>query len=447
VEKVRSLAAQFPWRWVLFWLLIPNTLIILMWPIGGPPMQPALLVFGLIALAVSTLPWVIAKRLFLLSMICVATSAYVCSMFNISPTDIALLPTFLSEVLPWGSPMYLIGAAIVITGAAISLYVAPRLPRLPTAPALIFGILATIGLAQADYVATAATAGTYHAAWQAGEPFVSATTEAGIFHPPASRKHVVVILVEGLGLPVVSPERPMFDADWGRPHWNDRYAVEHGSVPYYGSTTNGELRELCDVWGRYDSFDFADTRCLPANYRAAGYQALAIHSFYGSFFNRDTWWPKLGFEQMEFKPDLLAAGARECGGIFPGVCDDDVPALIGARLKAANRPQLVYWVTLNTHLPVIADAKLGTASCELADPAWAANDPQLCRMFMLHHRLADAIDKLAMDPALPPTDFVIVGDHMPPFLGREKRFRFDPAHVPWIHLRFRDVPAKGAASS
>jgi hypothetical protein len=66
-------------------------------------------------------------------------------------------------------------------------------------------------------------------------------------------------------------------------------------------------------------------------------------------------------------------------------------------------------------------------------------------MFMLHHRLADAIDRLAMDPALPPTDVLIVGDHMPPFLGRQKRFRFDPAHVPYVYLRAKDAPAHAAA--
>lgn len=440
MDRIRSLLRQIPWRWMLYWLLVPNLLIIAMWPIGGPPMQSALLVFGLVALAVSAAPWVFVKRVALLAMIVEVTSFYICSIFNISPTDLALLPTFLSEVRPWESSMYWFGTAIVLTAIGISLWRAPRL-RLTSAPALAFALFAVLGLGQADLFATAASAGTYHASWQAGEPFVSATTETGLTRPPTSRHHVVVILVEGLGLPTLAPERPMFDADWARAKWSKRYIVRHGRVPYYGSTTNGELRELCDAWGRYDRFDFADAHCLPAVYRAAGYQTMAIHSFYGTFFDRNKWWPKLGFERMKFKPELLAAGARECGGIFPGACDEDIPAQIGERLKAAKEAQFIYWVTLNTHLPVIADRKLGTAHCELADPAWRENDPQLCRMFMLHHRLADAIGKLAMDPALPPTDFVIVGDHMPPFLGWEKRFRFDPAHVPYIYLRAKDARA------
>src|SRR6478609_8859744 len=63
VDKIKALVRQVPWRWALYWLLVPNFLIILMWPIGGPPMQPAPLVFGLVALLVSMLPWVGAKRL------------------------------------------------------------------------------------------------------------------------------------------------------------------------------------------------------------------------------------------------------------------------------------------------------------------------------------------------------------------------------------------------
>jgi hypothetical protein len=445
VNKLRAITRQLPWRWALYWLLVPNFLIVLMWPVGGPPMRAELLVFGLVALVVSMLPWASAKRLALLAMIAVVTSSYVCLMFNISPADVAMLPTFLSEVRPWRSPMYLAGAAIVLGAIGISLWQAPRQPRLTTGPALAFGVLAVLALGQADRAATAATASSYHLAWQPGEPFVSATTEAHIARPPASRHNVVLILVEGLGLPTVAPERSLFDTDWNRPRWSARYAVSHGRVPYYGSTITGEVRELCGVWGHYAHLDFARATCMPETYRAAGYRTTALHSFYGSFYDRDKWWPKLGFEDIEFKPQLLAAGARPCGGIFPGACDDDIPALIGARLKGAQEPQFVYWVTLNTHLPLIADARLGTESCDLAGSAWQTADPQLCRMFMLHHRLADAIDRMAMDPDLPPTDILIVGDHMPPFAGRQSRFRFDPAHVPYVYLRAKDRPGAAAA--
>jgi len=84
---------------------------------------------------------------------------------------------------------------------------------------------------------------------------------------------------------------------------------------------------------------------------------------------------------------------------------------------------------------VIEDASLGTADCTYGGAALAAESPLLCALFAVHHRLSDAITRMAFDPSLPPTDFLIVGDHMPPFFAREARVRYDPDHVPWILLR------------
>jgi hypothetical protein len=54
-------------------------------------------------------------------------------------------------------------------------------------------------------------------------------------------------------------------------------------------------------------------------------------------------------------------------------------------------------MTLNSHLPVLKSRGLGTADCSLGSRAWADAHPQVCRLFLVHHRLADAIDALAMD--------------------------------------------------
>ena len=42
-------------------------------------------------------------------------------------------------------------------------------------------------------------------------------------------------------------------------------------------------------------------------------------------------------------------------------------------------------------------------------------------------------------------DFVIVGDHVPPFFDRKSRALFDNAHVPWFYLRSKDPAPKPAA--
>lgn len=422
-------------RWIVYWLVLPHLLIIMMWPVGGPPMGPLLTLSGLSALLISLVPWAPVQRLLLFALMIIVLAYYVCAMFNISPLDVSILPAFLREVHPWKSPAYVIGALIVLVGGGVALLKAPEVSRLTSLRPLAIALIAIVGLGQLDTVASAATSGSYNASPAPGDPFVAATAETGLAVPPRDGRDVVIVIVEGLGMPVAPVEGGLFNADWDRPHWRERYEVAHGLVPYYGSTTNAELRELCGVWGRYFKFDFSKADCLPNVYRSAGYETVAMHAFDGSFFDRIRWYPLLGFGQIHFKASLEAEGAQSCGGVFPGACDKDIPKLLAARLKQAGKPQFIYWLTLNTHLPVIADPKLGTEQCDLGEANWRTENPQLCRMFMLHHQLADAIDHMVMDPALPPIDLLIVGDHMPPFTSRDQRARFMPKEVPWILLR------------
>jgi len=427
-----------PASWIFYWLVLPNLLIFAMWPIGGPPMQPVLLISGLLALVISAFCSGIWQRLLLAVMIAVTTLWYVCMMFNISPLNMSVMPAFLREVRPWKSPGYLLGGAIVLAAAILVLIKAPLAPKPRSLRSLVVVLVVIIGIAQLDQAIANSTSSSYNARPESGDPFSSATQRAGLMAPPQSARHVIIVLVEGLGMPVGSEEKAIFDADWDRPNWRERYDVSHGHVPYYGSTTNGELRELCGVWGEYFRFDFDKADCLPKAYRAAGYETSAIHAFDSSFFDRTAWYPLLGFQRMEFKHDLVSEGVPLCGGLFPGACDRDIPALLASRLKQASKPQFVYWLTLNTHLPVIADPQLGTERCELGDQKWRQDMPQLCRMFLLHHQLANAIDAMMMDPDLPAVDMLIVGDHIPPFSDRDYRSRFSPTDVPWIFLRARN---------
>ena len=201
------------------------------------------------------------------------------------------------------------------------------------------------------------------------------------------------------------------------------------------------MRELCGQWNFAEHFDYVGANCLPERYRRAGYETVAIHGFVPEMYGRDRWWSEAGFKTRLFRDSIEQAGARRCGGVFPGACDEDIPAQIGARLKRADRPQLVYWLTLNSHLPVVQDPALGTQDCAFGGAALNDESPLLCPLFLLHHRLADAVGRMAMDPKLPPTDILIVGDHMPPFFERSARVRFDSSHVPWILLRARPAGA------
>lgn len=436
------LMRHFPWRWVLFWLVAPNLALVLAWPLGGPPMGDTLMASGCIALICSQAPWLWLRRACALVLTPAMLFVYISRNFNVDYDQIASAPTYLTEAAPLRSSMFVGAICAALLSMAITWTQMPRVPRFTTPMNLMLGFLAVMGVMRFDAYATAATRGSYDVMGH-GAVFNSAVEATGHQGAPADRRNLVIILVESLGRPVSPAASALFAADWDRPEWRGRYDVRSGEVPYFGPTTSGEMRELCARWKLDESVPFGPGECLPARLHAAGYETTAMHGFAGAMFDRKAWWSKAGFDHVEFGPDLKRAGAHPCGGVFPGACDVDVPAQIAARLKAAQKPQLVYWLTLNSHLPVIEDASLGTVNCTYGGTALAEESPLLCPLFTVHHRLSEAITRMALDPALPPTDFLIVGDHMPPFFAREARMRFDPAHVPWILLRARASARSG----
>jgi len=441
------LLKQFPWRWALFWLVGPNLALIMAWPLGGPPMADTLAISGCLALICCQAPWLWVRRLCAMALTPAVLAVYIARNFNLGVEQLASIPAYITDAAPYRSPMFITAGLTAILSMAISFTQMPRVPRFATPMNLMLGLLAVTATMRFDAYATAATRGSYdlHAD---GQAFTSAVAASGHEKPPADGRNVVVIVVEALGQPVSPAASAQFAADWDRPVWRTRYRVDSGTIPYFGGTVSGEMRELCARWKFDEAVPFHSGECLPQRYRAAGYETTALHGFTGEMFDRDHWWPRAGFQHFAFGTDLMRAGARPCGGVFPGACDEDVPAQIARRLKQARQPQLVYWVTLNSHLPVVEDASLGTLDCRTGGAALADESPLLCPLFAVHHHLADAITRLAMDPALPPTDFIIVGDHMPPFFARDARVRFDPQHVPWIvlHSRGRAEPARPAIS-
>lgn len=447
-----SLIRDFPLRWLVFWLLVPNLAIMLMWFVGGPPMTPALTLFALVALVAAQFPWVWLKRIVLAGLIAYVSYYYVLVLFNLDTGKFDFLLPFILEVKPFRSPEYIIAAVVLVGSIWLALAKAPHVKRFSSPMSYLLAVLAIMGLLTADYMATQSTRSTYRRAPPVDAPFVSASGQAGIEQPNSSNRHLVIIVVEALGVPAGVQEQAIFATDWDRPHWRQRYDVSDGEIPFYGSTTSGELRELCNVRGDYADVASFAANCLPARYRAAGYETRAYHGFSETLFERDSWYPQIGFSDATFRDGLAQQGVSHCSGVFAGSCDREIPALIAAQLKAAETPQFVYFLTLNTHLPIMRDASLNTMECNLGTGNWAEENPQLCRLFLLHRQLADEIDALAMDPDLPPTDFLIVGDHFPPFFDRTDRSRFAADVVPWVFLRHaepvvvagRDAEASGS---
>ncbi|MYL98876.1 sulfatase-like hydrolase/transferase [Novosphingobium sp. FGD1] len=427
---------QFSPAFAFWWVLVPNLGAVVMWVIGGPSMAFPMFVSGLLAILVCHSRAVWLRRLGVLA--CFATSLlmYVAYSFNLDFEKIAASLAYAGELNLGNSPEYVAAALILTMALAAALRFAPHTPRLSEGGQKLMALAAVSLLINADSVATAGTRGTYKMAAPAGTPIDSALFQTRIAPETLKSRNLVVILVESLGQPNNAHDRRLFDRAWGAHRWSARYAVSSGMTAYYGSTTNAELREWCSIWSDYDRFDFANAHCLPGRFREAGFATTAIHAFTGDFFDRQDWYADLGFDTALFKPDLLQQGASACGGVFAGACDVDVPRIIGKRLRASgDRRNLIYWLTLNSHLPVPSDPSLHTQTCHTDDPEWDARLPMLCRSYQIQQNLADAIAAEIMRPDFPEADVLIVGDHMPPFFPRALRSRYDTEHVPWILLR------------
>lgn len=436
-----SLLRNFPARWTFWWVVIPNLLIIAMWPVGGPGMAFSIALCGLAAILLSQTGNRMARAAAIVAIILFNLLMYIAYSFNLDILSLFGSLQYAVELNPLESPEYIVAGIILLASIWFAVRHAPGVPGLHTWEQRA---LAMAVLVNADALATASTSGSYKAQAPQGTPVVSATVQNRLGPDRLASRHLVVIMVEALGLPGNAEDKAIFDQTWDPRQWQGRYEVSTGKALYFGSTTNAEMREFCGLWDDHRRADLASADCLPRQFARAGFSTIAMHAFEGTMFDRLSWYPRIGFQQMIFGPDMIRRDLSRCGGVFSGACDRDVPRLIGDVLRRdPDRRKLVYWLTLNSHLPVPAETSLGTDVCTLGSAQWRESYPQLCRGAALHQQLADAITQEIMRPDFPEADILIVGDHMPPYFPRKLRTRFDNAHVPWIMLRSRPAAVPG----
>jgi hypothetical protein len=216
-----------------------------------------------------------------------------------------------------------------------------------------------------------------------------------------------------------------------------KFTILQGSVPFHGATISGENRELCGFSGGHrlmvaPATDFLT--CLPDKLRGLGFHTIAIHGNPGTFYQRKEWYPRAGFEEIWFKWKLESAGLPDCVGVFKGVCDAAIADWIGKRLERPDPgPRFVYWVTLNSHLPVPNPAALPFLVPCNTESSLAA-DPALCNWYRLVLNVHQSVSSLAAQNRPRPVIYVIVGDHAPPFSDSNLRDSFDQSAVPYVIL-------------
>jgi len=259
--------------------------------------------------------------------------------------------------------------------------------------------------------------------------------QAAIDHiDPAAYDNVYFVLVESWGKfadPTLDDVvvRPLF-----RHGLEQDYLVHRGSVPFKGSTTSAEMRELCNHVGVYrDMTEQKKKACIPSTFRSRGFQTVATHGFSGSMFDRKEWWPTLGFDRTVFATDFRALNySRQCGSTFRGVCDADQIKMVSNLIAAAKNPIFAYTLTLNSHLPV-APATIEEAHFERPSRVDDTVYSLMASWRLVFEALGAAADRLNQRRTL----FVMVGDHTPPLWNRESAALFTRDRVPFIILQPR----------
>jgi phosphoglycerol transferase MdoB-like AlkP superfamily enzyme len=218
--------------------------------------------------------------------------------------------------------------------------------------------------------------------------------------------------------------------------------VTAGRIPFFGPTFHGELRELCGIRISNDIeyWHFGNNtlpECLPAYLHGHGYETTALHGYTGAFYERYDWYPALGFDSVLFDEELSHRGVTAlCGSsLFRGLCDASVLDYMKTILAKGtdDKPQFVYWMTLNTHLPadesVAADSKLDCGRYNTT-----RKFSEVCTHTRALYKVLSKIVEAASDPSVFPARFIIVGDHGPPFMNSQIFPFFDMGNVPFIQL-------------
>lgn len=423
-------------NWLACWIVLPNLPFLPVTLMGGPPRYPAILACGVVGLIARRQPYWMRLAVFAALMTYLVIE-FIASMFNMHISMILSVIGLVFDMSPATSSEYVGAAALLVVTSGLALWLLRQRMAFTGSKWLLSAVGMTVALAGADYGISKDTMGAYSRFAPAGAPFSSASSQTGLLNLADGKTNVMVVVVEAMGKPKDPALRARLDRFWMRPELTSRFAITHGETPFFGSTTSGEIRELCQRWGNYDEITQADPRCLPARLAKRGYETTAIHAFHPDFFDRDRWYPLIGFQHMVFGQQLMDMGAGFCPNVFAGACDRDVPGVIAERLARASKPQFIYWLTLNSHLPIVENRELGTEHCQQLGSRFDSDFPMICRLFSIWGNTADSLVKVVNRPDFPPTDILIVGDHMPPFTHQKSRLQFDPEHVPWVLLRYK----------
>ena len=250
---------------------------------------------------------------------------------------------------------------------------------------------------------------------------------------PATDRNLVLVLVESLGSLTADPMRTNLFNLLDSP---DSYRTG-GVLSFRGSTVAGEARLFHWVEGAgLDLSRYAPG--LPSRFSEAGYTTIALHGFFSTMFNRSKAYPVVGFNKTFFLEDYLS-GHEDYplqGVMIRGVTDRDMVAQLKSTLESAvasKTPTFAYLLTLSSHLPVDSSyaKKLGYKN----SISGAHSPREIVEHEVILTDLFQALGELIRSRAIGATDWIIVGDHTPPFSTEVRAMHYVAGKVPYSVIR------------
>lgn len=426
-------------------LVIPNLLSVLtltsLVDIGLPPRTGAILLYACVAVLARRLPFGATVALFfaVLAFDAVATLSL---MFGMAPAEFVAAIEHAQRIQFFASPLYA-GLIVTVAVTAVGALACLR-SRSALAAANVPAFFAlTLGVVTLDYSGNISPHYHLGGLMHRAQPVRSAVDVSGFAAAAETGgRDVVLVMVESLGYLRDAKARALIAAPLYDPALAGSYTVSAGKTTYFGSTTAGEMRELCNTPRFYRDYVAQDGgACLPQRLARRGYSTLALHGFAGRMFEREDWYPIVGFRRALFRADLTRSTGHSCGGPFRGACDAELAPLITATGSGPGGPRFIYWLTLNSHVPVVPGEARTDFGCGTDGGRFGHLD--VCRMAELWHDVFDTVARIAADPAMRRPEVLLVGDHAPPLWSRRGRAQFEPGQVAWYRLQPRPEPAPG----
>jgi hypothetical protein len=252
-----------------------------------------------------------------------------------------------------------------------------------------------------------------------------------------AEKKEVLVLVESWGLLHNRELQQTVLAPLYQLATNRSYTIREGSTHYKYLTMAGESREITGyLFHFYQAQEkWVKEKSLFIKKQQQGYKVIGVHGYSSLFYKRKSIWPALGVQEMYFAEDFKAMSMSFCGDVyFRGICDTSINTWLFNNMKSQpERKEFYYWVTLNTHFPLV---EIHDNDYNLFAEKWKQQGiSDIIIQMAYQHRLLfkDLAEKLSQ-PGMPKAHILLVGDHAPPFMDPVKRKMYDAQLVPYIEL-------------